>query len=436
MVQDGPPERSDRSAWFDPEYRGDNGFGLEPPAGSPFGGDADLVDGNGHLVDGNGHHDYDAPSNGSTGPYRNGYHGYDDEWAHGRTAYDSGYGDRVDGFADGRADGYGDRVDGFADGRADGYGDRVDGFAGREPDGYADQGWPDRYSSGFVDDGYGTPGTGGDIFSEPTAGLPAIDDRAVPRQRGRHDIEEPAERYDPFAPAANGRGGLGADSRQEDPFDEDDDRRAYGVGRDADDRRAPLDRSYDDYFDDDEEDDLADVAATSTATRNALEWAVVLVGAILVALVLRASLFQAFYIPSESMESTLHVNDRVLVNKLSYRLHEIHRGDVIVFTRPDGEDADGIRDLIKRVIGVPGDRVQARDNQVFINNQLLIEPYLDEGTITRDFGPIIVPEGEVFVMGDNRGDSRDSRSFGTISEDRVIGRAFFLFWPLNRIGSL
>jgi signal peptidase I len=191
---------------------------------------------------------------------------------------------------------------------------------------------------------------------------------------------------------------------------------------------------YDDYFDDDEEDiELEDV--TSSVTRNVLEWAVVLVGAVLVALVLRASLFQAFFIPSESMETTLLIDDRVLVNKLSYRLHDVNRGDIVVFERPDDEPAE-IRDLIKRVIGLPGETIEAKDNSIYINGNRLIEPYLDEGTITTDFPPTVVSEGHVFVMGDNREQSYDSRIFGAIPEDRVVGRAFALFWPLNRVSSL
>jgi signal peptidase I len=193
------------------------------------------------------------------------------------------------------------------------------------------------------------------------------------------------------------------------------------------------DLDYSAYFDDEDEEELVD--ATSTITRNVLEWAVVLVGAVLVALVLRTSLIQAFYIPSESMETTLAINDRVLVNKISYRLHDVHRGDIVVFVRPDGQVGE-IRDLIKRVIALPGETVEARDNELYINGQRLIEPYLDEGVVTRDFGPTVVPDGEIFVMGDNRTESYDSRLFGTISEDLVVGRAFVLFWPLNRAGPL
>ena len=208
--------------------------------------------------------------------------------------------------------------------------------------------------------------------------------------------------------------------------------RSHSPG-DRDPNRDPDELHYDDYFDDDEDDDLVD--ATSTITRNALEWAVVLVGAVLVALLLRASLFQAFYIPSESMEATLSINDRVLVNKVSYRLHDINRGDIVVFARPDDQQGD-IRDLIKRVIALPGETVEAKDNELYINGQRLIEPYLDEGVVTTNFGPTVIPEGQIFVMGDNRTESYDSRLFGPIEEDRVVGRAFVLFWPLNRAGSL
>lgn len=183
------------------------------------------------------------------------------------------------------------------------------------------------------------------------------------------------------------------------------------------------------------DDDDDDLELRSNATRNALEWAVVLVGAVLVALVLRAALFQAFWIPSESMETTLLINDRVLVNKLSYKLHDVHRGDVVVFVRREDEPGQ-YRDLIKRVIGLPGDTVQSRENVVSVNGATMVEPYLDPGITTSDFGPVVVPEDQIFVMGDNRNDSYDSRNFGTIEEDRIVGRAFVLFWPVNRIGWL
>jgi len=169
--------------------------------------------------------------------------------------------------------------------------------------------------------------------------------------------------------------------------------------------------------------------------RSAIEWIVVLGSAVVVALLLRAFLFQAFFIPSESMESTLRVDDRVLVNKLSYRFGDVERGEVVVFRRPEDQPGE-FRDLIKRVIGLPGETIEARGNTILIDGKVLIEPYLTPGEIIDDFGPVVIPEGEYFMMGDNRDNSGDSRVFGTIEEDRLIGRAFFLFWPFDRLGSL
>lgn len=172
----------------------------------------------------------------------------------------------------------------------------------------------------------------------------------------------------------------------------------------------------------------------SSRLRSGVEWVAVLVGAVVVALVVRTFLFQAFSIPSASMESTLEIRDRVLVNKLSYEFGEIERGDIVVFFRPDTLPSP-YEDLIKRVIALPGDVVEGRDDQVFLNGEPLVEPYLDDGVVTRDFGPVDVPPDHVFVMGDNRINSADSRVFGPIEIDRIRGEAFFRYWPLTRIGS-
>lgn len=176
----------------------------------------------------------------------------------------------------------------------------------------------------------------------------------------------------------------------------------------------------------------------SSLLKDLLEWAAVLVAAVALALVFKAFLFQAFWIPSESMESTLQLQDRVLVNKVSYRLHDINRGDVIVFKRPDLSPEDDVKDLIKRVIAVPGESIEGRDGVIYIDGDRLIEPYLQAtvASTSFDFGPIPVEEGMLFVMGDNRERSYDSRYFGTIPQDDVRGRAFILFWPLDRIGGL
>jgi signal peptidase I len=184
---------------------------------------------------------------------------------------------------------------------------------------------------------------------------------------------------------------------------------------------------------------------SATWKRNAIEWLVVVVAAVGVALLISATSVQAFFIPSKSMESTLHVGDRVLVNKWSYRLHPIHRGDIVVFSKPKDEQASNINDLIKRVIGLPGDKVSIANGHVYINGQQLNEPYLDPGTITAGVAgqwqctpqvPCVIPKGQIWVMGDNRSDSEDSRYFGPIPESSVVGRAFFRIWPINRIGGL
>jgi len=198
-------------------------------------------------------------------------------------------------------------------------------------------------------------------------------------------------------------------------------------------------------------DDLPDPAAEDAKehdrVRSLVEWVAVIVGALVVALVVKTFLFQAFFIPSASMEPTLEEGDRVLVNKLSYDVHDIRRGDVVVFELPEDKvGADGIKDLIKRVIGLPGDVIETRDGVVYVNDRRLDEPYLPEGTLTGDPGngnnPAIdrqtVPEGTVFVMGDNRANSHDSRyaDRGPIPIDSVVGRAFVLVWPPGEMGSL
>lgn len=167
-----------------------------------------------------------------------------------------------------------------------------------------------------------------------------------------------------------------------------------------------------------------------------IEWIAVLAVAVLAAVLIRAFVFEPFFIPSGSMEPTLKVGDRVLVNKLSYDLHSIHRGDVVVFTRPPKDYSPGIKDLIKRVIGLPGESISGKDGAVYINGHRLKEPWLPKGVTTAPFPAVVVPHGDYFVMGDNRGDSADSRVIGPISGKLIVGRAFIKVWPISRIGGL
>lgn len=188
--------------------------------------------------------------------------------------------------------------------------------------------------------------------------------------------------------------------------------------------------------------------ASRASRRNLIEWVAVIAGAIVIALVVRTFLFQTFWIPSASMSDTLVVDDRVLVNKLAYRFGDVKRGDVVVFDRPPNETG-AIKDLIKRVIALPGERVAIRDGQVFIDGQRLDEPYTDglptearlgcgagdTTGIDTDEG-FLMPEEQVLVLGDNRIDSSDGRCFGPIDEDTIVGRAFFVLWPPSKLGGL
>lgn len=181
----------------------------------------------------------------------------------------------------------------------------------------------------------------------------------------------------------------------------------------------------------------ADEAAQrrSRRWRWVVEWGAVLLVALGVAVAVRAFVVQTFYIPSASMEPTLQIGDRILVDKLSYHLHAVGRGDIVVFARPPNEPpTPGVTDLVKRVIGLPGDTISSPDGRVWIDGKPLNEPWLPKGTVTTGIRPQKIPPNEYFVMGDNRGDSQDSRFFGPISRSLIVGRVFFRIWPISRIG--
>lgn len=164
------------------------------------------------------------------------------------------------------------------------------------------------------------------------------------------------------------------------------------------------------------------------------EWIIVVVVAISSALLVRAYVLQQFAVEGTSMLNTLHPSDRVLVNKLSYHLHDPRRGDVVVLKRIETNAQE--RDLIKRVVGLPGETIEYRDCQLFINGSLVKEPYLDPQIVApnrcgADQPAAQVEPKHVFVMGDNRGGSLDSRdaSVGQIAYSNLIGRAFVVMWP-------
>ncbi|MGH9057164.1 MAG: signal peptidase I [Acidimicrobiales bacterium] len=170
--------------------------------------------------------------------------------------------------------------------------------------------------------------------------------------------------------------------------------------------------------------------------RVLVEWVVILGIAVLAAFLVRTFVVEPFFIPSGSMEPTLQVNDRILVNKLSYDLHAVHRGDIVVFHKLPSDVSPGITDLVKRVIGLPNETISAHDGSIYIDGHKLAEPWLPKGVTTAPFGPVHIPKGDYFMMGDNRGDSSDSRVFGPVPGKLFVGRAFVRVWPLSRIGGL
>ncbi len=236
---------------------------------------------------------------------------------------------------------------------------------------------------------------------------------------------------------------IGPDDAASEPYEE------YG------DQGDPFGEGYDDL--DRLREDAGARGARSDTTRSFWkELPFLVVVALVVAVVIKTFLIQAFYIPSASMRDTLVEGDRVMVNKLAYRFGDPHRGDVIVFDSPLVEhhksesflgkvvrnvgEALGLSTpesaLIKRVIAVGGETIQIKDNTVYIDDVPLDEPYLTRPVQMDAFGPLQVPEGYVFVMGDNRNQSEDGRVFGPIAEKDIIGRAFVRVWPPGRWGGL
>ncbi len=167
-----------------------------------------------------------------------------------------------------------------------------------------------------------------------------------------------------------------------------------------------------------------------------LEAVEILVIAVAIAFGIRTFIAEARYIPSGSMLPTLKIDDRLMVEKITYYFRRPERGDIIVFNPTDRLIEQKFRDaFIKRVIGVPGDKIEVKEGKVFVNDQPLVEDYILEPP-SRNSPPMIVPPDQYFVMGDNRNSSYDSRFWGAVPRDRIIGKASFRFWPLNCLGEL
>ncbi len=166
--------------------------------------------------------------------------------------------------------------------------------------------------------------------------------------------------------------------------------------------------------------------------RKALRWLrevlETVLPAVLIAVLINFFLAQATQVHGQSMEPTLHSNQRLVVEKVSYRFHGPRRGDIVVLKSPQRDSEL----LIKRVIGLPGETVELRRGEVYINGQKLDEQYL-EGSTGGNWGPLTVPPLHVFVLGDNRNFSNDSRAFGMVPIKNIVGRAWLCYWPLNEV---
>jgi signal peptidase I len=186
--------------------------------------------------------------------------------------------------------------------------------------------------------------------------------------------------------------------------------------------------------------------------RVVVDWAVTIVGAVAIVLLVKAFVVNPYRIPSSSMESTLHCaqpasgcearySDRVLANRFIYHLRDPRRGEIVVFQTPPAAQvkcgAGGT--FVKRLIGLPGETVEVRlvrgDGYVFINGRKLSEPYVEKGrrAAVESFGPVKIPAGSYFMMGDNRAQSCDSRVWGSVPRDNLIGKVFATYWPPNRL---
>src|SRR5712664_3006717 len=175
-------------------------------------------------------------------------------------------------------------------------------------------------------------------------------------------------------------------------------------------------------------------ASTHHLLRNEIRvWTRDLLIAIGLALVIIVFLYQPVKVEGTSMAPLLSDQERIFINKFVYRFEDIHRGDVVVFWYP----LDRSKSFIKRVIGLPGETVDIRHGLLYVNGQLIPEPYVPpQYTDVTDFGPVRVPKDSYFVMGDHRISSNDSRVFGPVASQFIYGRAVFAYWPVDHFGSL
>ena len=159
------------------------------------------------------------------------------------------------------------------------------------------------------------------------------------------------------------------------------------------------------------------------------ELPILIITAVILAWLIKSFVVQPFYIPSGSMEPTLYPGDRVLVNKFLYDFAQPEKSDVIVFLPPGTDD----KDYIKRIVATEGEELEVKNGQVYVNGNAKNEPYIINQYNAGNYGPKRIPSDNVFVMGDNRPNSRDGREFGPLPAKRIVGKAFMIYWPPQRI---
>jgi signal peptidase I len=182
------------------------------------------------------------------------------------------------------------------------------------------------------------------------------------------------------------------------------------------------------------------VSKRRSRQKSLIEWAIVIVVAVLVSLLIRTYVFQTFYIPSGSMEPTLQIGDRIIVDKLAVEFGTIHTGDILVFKAPKAVSTvcgDAVADLVKRVIATPGETVKSVGNKIYVDNHVLKQPWTHVDLVgAKPIAKTYVTPNHYFMMGDNEPNSCDSRYWGLLPRSDVIGKAFVRIWPLSRFGFL
>ena len=185
-----------------------------------------------------------------------------------------------------------------------------------------------------------------------------------------------------------------------------------------------------------QKDSVVKSVKTSTEENPVVEIVKTLATAFILAIGIRTLVAEARYIPSSSMEPTLEINDRLIIEKVSYYFTSPQRGDVVVFSPTDKLKEQNFKDaFIKRVIGLPGETIEVRDGKVYVNGEAIREKYIEEAP-DYNYGPETVPENQYLVLGDNRNNSYDSHYWGFVPRQNLIGRAIVRFWPFDRLGSL